>query len=640
MLKTSNLTRAPRFGQALASALILAAALSACGGASSGAQKIQGSGGSNPTGSGSAGSTGLGGSNQTGLGGSNQTGVGGSTGAGGNATGAGGDMSGTGGGAPTTCGPTGGASSALCTTYCTDIMKACTGTNQQYSDMATCMKVCSYMPAGMPADTGVDSVNCRINYTNDKTVADAVSRCRGAGPLSYGVCGEDCNTFCNVAANYCSPACGYTGAAPYKSVADCHTYCEQWNRITDTTMTTGLYNTMWTPGANPDDTAFECRGYYLFVQALASSTAQSMNCPQIANPSPKCGAGYTPPVISTDAGTGPGTTYDGGINNIINSTNWNETMYPPNKRKMLLRDEGDPKLVMIDLSKTPVLVWKSAALNDAWARAAQLIGNNQILGGRINGYEVYDYNTGATVKSVTAFNPSESAYRTVTGETMLTRPSVLTFLDKTDKVSHQISHGYGYVRVGRPTRNNTYLIPADQTVTEIDAKGTVLWKLSGGAPGWGHIWEALMLGPSVGGGKWNDGDTLLCTAFGSSCDVIDKTTHKVTFRFGTNQQANWGPMSTATAAMVKPNFFSEFEILPNGNLFCSNWQGHGGNNGGSGLQVLEFDPKGNLVWFWKQDATIFSSIQGVQVMDGKNPMYLHVQETSTDSTWQPVMNMP
>jgi hypothetical protein len=197
--------------------------------------------------------------------------------------------------------------------------------------------------------------------------------------------------------------------------------------------------------------------------------------------------------------------------------------------------------------------------------------------------------------------------------------------------------------VGRPTRNGTYLIPADQTVTEIDAKGTVLWKLSGGAPGWGHIWEALMLGPSVGGGKWSDGNVILCTAFGSSCDVIDtsnKAAPKVTFRFGTNQQANWGPMSTATAAMVKPNFFSEFEILPNGNLFCSNWQGHGGNNGGSGLQVLEFDPKGNLVWYWKQDATIFSSIQGVQVMDGKNPMLLHVQETSTDSTWQPVMNMP
>ena len=102
-------------------------------------------------------------------------------------------------------------------------------------------------------------------------------------------------------------------------------------------------------------------------------------------------------------------TYDGGVVNIINSTNWNETKYPPSKRKMLLRDEGDPHLVMIDLSRTPILQWKSVALNDAWARAGQLIGNNQILGGRINGYEVYDYNTGATVKSVTGFSNSQTA---------------------------------------------------------------------------------------------------------------------------------------------------------------------------------------------------------------------------------------
>ena len=33
-------------------------------------------------------------------------------------------------------------------------------------------------------------------------------------------------------------------------------------------------------------------------------------------------------------------------------------------------------------------------------------------------------------------------------------------------------------------------------------------------------------------------------------------------------------------------------------------------------------------------------IQGVQVMDGKDPMYLHVQETSANSTWQPVIPTP
>ena len=56
--------------------------------------------------------------------------------------------------------------------------------------------------------------------------------------------------------------------------------------------------------------------------------------------------------------------------------------------------------------------------------------------------------------------------------------------------------------------------------------------------------------------------------------------------------------------------------------------------------MLEFDPTGKLVWFWKQDPTIFSSIQGVQALDGKDPKYLHVEETSPDSTWQPVIPTP
>jgi len=36
-----------------------------------------------------------------------------------------------------------------------------------------------------------------------------------------------------------------------------------------------------------------------------------------------------------------------------------------------------------------------------------------------------------------------------------------------------------------------------------------------------------------------------------------------------------------------------------------------------------------------QDPAVFSSMQGV-VLDGMDPQCLYVQETSPDSTWQPV----
>jgi hypothetical protein len=593
----------------LLSALVLPALLAsgACGGGSSPGTGAAGS---------SAGGTATGGTSNPGTGGSST---------GGSATG--GDV-GTGG----STGAGGTAPIAVCTSYCTTIMAACTGQNQQYANMDNCMKTCAYMTAGSPTDDGVNTADCRINQAKLAAMDTAAikSKCWSAGPLTYGACGDNDELFCAVAMNYCA------GKVDYKSLADCLTTAASLNQVVNFG-DPGTYNATYTPG--PDVTSkdtLECRGFYLFIDALQSTANQTADCPNVSNVSPACGMGYVPPVIDTDGGSdGPVAVYDGPKGNIINISNWNDTIYPPAKRKMLLRDEGDPHLAMVDLSKPmgSEVVWKTVA-EGPWARAAQLIGGNQILGGTSTGYQVFDYTTGAITKTVKGFGNTQSAYRMATGETMLTQSgTILTFLDKNDVKSHQISYpGHGYVRVARPTRNGTFLVPADTDVFEGDANGHELWSLNNGASGWGHIWEPLLLGPAppgVTGAKWNDGDTLLCTAFGSSCDVIDKVKHTVSYRFGGKAM----PM----AATFKPNFFSEFEILPDGHIFTANWQGHGGGNGGSGIQVIEFDQTGTVVWYWKQDPAAFSSIQGVQVMDGKNPMYLHVQETSTDSTWQPIM---
>jgi hypothetical protein len=586
-----------------------------------------------PNGSGAAGAGGAGIGGTTGLGGAaGAAGVGGAAGAAGisSAAGAGGGSSGTAG--LMAVAGAGGGPGLSCVNYCKTIMANCMGANQQYSNMADCLKACSFIPAGAPNDMATNSVGCRANQAVAAAadVAAIKTECFMAGPLSYGGCGNDCDVFCTIAVNYCSAASGYAGTPPYKSMDDCEATCGQFSRVVDFTAP-GIYRADYTPGPTTDTTdTLECRAYHLIVNALADPTEQATHCPHAANTSAPCGTGVVPIIIGEGGMTGtdgpPPPPYDGGTGG-----RWDETQYPPSKRKMLLRDEGDPHLIMIDLSRTPILQWKTVT-GGPWARSAQLIGGNQILGGRNDGYEVFDYTTGMIVKSVNTFPNTQSAYRLATGETMLTRSgTVLTFLDKNDTMSHEIAYpGYGYVRVARPTRRGTFLVPSDTTLFEGDASGNILWKTVGAT--WQEIWQAAELGPPVAGGAWNDGDTLVCSGFGSSCDVVDKMTHKVTFRFGTKQM----PM----AAAVKPNFFAEFEILPNGNLVTSNWQGHGGGNGTSGLQVLEFDPTGKLVWSWKQDPTIFSSIQGVQVMDGKDPAHLYVQETSVDSTWQPVVPTP
>jgi hypothetical protein len=340
------------------------------------------------------------------------------------------------------------------------------------------------------------------------------------------------------------------------------------------------------------------------------------------------GAPTEPPpdgsVGDADAGVGvPLPPYDGGIVSVINGGNWNETtIHPFSTRRMLVRDECDPHVVLLDFARADPVVWKQVA-DGPWARSLQLIGNNQVLGGRNDGYEVFDLTTGQIVKQVKTYPNTQSAYRMANGETMLTRSGTeLDFLDKSDDVAHSLSYpGFGYVRIARPTRNGTFLIPSDTKLVEGDAKGNVLWTAAG--PEWAHAWEPLLM---------SDGNVLLATGFGSSLDVVDRTTHLVVKRYGTKAM----PM----AATFRPNFFAEFQILPNGNLITSNWTGGHGCGGNSGVQVIEFNPAGDVVWFYKQDPLVLSSVQGVMVIDGMDPRFLHVQEISADSTWQPVIPTP
>jgi hypothetical protein len=297
-----------------------------------------------------------------------------------------------------------------------------------------------------------------------------------------------------------------------------------------------------------------------------------------------------------------------------------ELLYPRDKRKMLLRDEGLSNLHYVDLAD-PSKNWVVTTTDPA--RGMQLVGEGVLFGARNDGYEEYDLATGKVTKQVKGFTQTESACRLANGDTMLTQLDKagihLTFLAPgTDAVKSTITYpGYGYVRMARPTPQGTFLVPSDTKLFEGDDKGNVLWETTLGSPDWMHIWKPIRV---------PNGNVVLGAAWAASLDILDATTHKVIQRIGTT--------ALPDAATVKPNFFAEFQILPNGNFITPNWEGHGPGNGGTGIQVLEFDPAGKLVWSWKQDPTVYSSIQAVMVLDGLDPQYLHVE--TVDGTWTPV----
>jgi hypothetical protein len=648
----------------LGSLVVGALALVGCGGGSAGGLMNVGSGaGSGGAAAGSTGGTGVGGAGAT------SGGVTGTTGAPGSGTMVG---SGTAVGTGTSSGGMGagsgmivGAPPSVCMAYCTSIMATCTGEALQYKDQADCMTACAFIPAGATGDTS-DSIACRTANLAKAAAAGANSYplCLQGGPDMQGACGDEHGTFCNLAVQYCPGS--------YTDATTCQNIASQLTEVTPTNLgtspnayTAGNYSAM---GVAKADT-FECRFYQLIAamdgaDAATQKANAAMYCPSVANVSPNCGPGVTV-MMTMGAGDG-GAGAIGSDAGTVASGPFNETgctagtagCYPFATRRMILRDEGNPHLHLIDLG-TPGNDW-STATDGAWARTAQLVGiptgytTPQVLGGRNDGYEYYDLATGKISHVVNTFANSMSPYRMKNGNTLLTLTGgTIKILDATDKQITSVTYpGHGYVRLGRPAplragifTGQTFLIPSDTTLFEGDLNGNIVKSITNGASGWGHIWLGLVRA---------DGKVLLGTAFGSSVDVIDWSTAKPTVvsRYGskagtyataTTGEANplcWSNPQQATcpaltAGAVKPNFFSEFQILPNGNIITPNWQGHGGGNGASGIQVLEFNAAGDVVWYYKQDPTVFSSIQGVLLLDGLDPTKLNVEDTD-DGTWQAV----
>jgi len=62
------------------------------------------------------------------------------------------------------------------------------------------------------------------------------------------------------------------------------------------------------------------------------------------------------------------------------------------------------------------------------------------------------------------------------------------------------------------------------------------------------------------------------------------------------------------------NFFASVDVLKNGNLFIANWTGHGANDSEKGVQILEYDSTGTIVWQW-HDAQAAGSIHNAVVLE-------------------------
>lgn len=166
-------------------------------------------------------------------------------------------------------GGAGGMAAAVdCNAYCTDIMANCTGTNQQYADMASCMGVCAKLPAdGMAGAASGNTMQCRVYHTSAAKSGPDM-HCAHAGPSGGGACGTICESFCSIATDAC--------ATEWPDAAACATDCMGW-------MSAGMpYNTSFT-----SMNTTECRLYHLSV-AATDAAAATTHCPHTTSMSATC----------------------------------------------------------------------------------------------------------------------------------------------------------------------------------------------------------------------------------------------------------------------------------------------------------------------------------------------------------------
>jgi hypothetical protein len=183
---------------------------------------------------------------------------------------------------------------------------------------------------------------------------------------------------------------------------------------------------------------------------------------------------------------------------------------------------------------------------------------------------------------------------------------VLVELTAAGTVARQIEYPGTYVRMVREAGEGHFLVAADTRVFEGDAAGKVVWDVTVKGHAAPHVWEALRLA---------SGDTIVSAGYAASLQI-----------YGADKQLK----QTITGGDgVKPSFFADVQVMPGASFVVANWQGHGVGLGGNGLQVVEYDSAGKLVWSWKQDASFVSSLQQLIVLDGLDLDKLEVEDPQT-----------
>jgi hypothetical protein len=269
-------------------------------------------------------------------------------------------------------------------------------------------------------------------------------------------------------------------------------------------------------------------------------------------------------------------------------------------------DEGHATLLRVN-ERDPSKNWL-VSIGRPQARDMQLIGDDRILIGHHQGYTEFDLTLGRVAKEFAALEGVTAVRRQPNGHTLLAgvdpagrKGVVVLELDPNDQEVHQAIFPGDYVRLIRQTGQGTYLMSCNDRIREGSRDGRYLREFP--VEGFYHAWKSLRL---------LNGNLLVTAGYGAFLVELDPQ-GRILRKFGGKG---------SVPENVRPFFYAMFQLLPGGNIVLANWQGHGPGFGHSGVQLLEFNPAGEVVWSWNK-ADLISSLQGVLLLDGLDTTKLH-----------------
>lgn len=279
---------------------------------------------------------------------------------------------------------------------------------------------------------------------------------------------------------------------------------------------------------------------------------------------------------------------------------------PPIRHEFLAIDEGLATLIHVNESD-PSKDWL-VPIGHPQARDMQLTGGNRVLIGHHHGWSEFDLAYGEVVSEFTGYEGVTAVRRQPDGHTIVAGVDiagatgvVILELDETNTEIHRAIYPGDYVRLIRQTEQGTFLMSCNDRIREGDRDGNYLREFP--VDGFYHAWKSL---------RMPNGNLLVSAGYGAFMAELDPA-GEIVRKFGGKDQV---------PAEANPFFYAMFQLLPDGNVVVVNWQGHGEGLGESGIQLLEFNPAGAIVWQWS-DSTRISSLQGVLVLDGLDTAVPH-----------------